>query len=127
MPNETSLLLWFIGRLLLGGLFVAGGLRHFFVLPAVVPAVAARGIPLARAAVIAASCFEIVAGMALIAGYQVTWAASCLIAFTLVASVTLLNFWDQEGPTRDGSISAWMSNIALIGGLLLAIATDVAH
>jgi uncharacterized membrane protein YphA (DoxX/SURF4 family) len=35
MQAETQAILLFIGRLLLGGLFVVGGIRHLFDLPAI--------------------------------------------------------------------------------------------
>ena len=43
MQAETQAILLFIGRLLLGGLFVVGGIRHLFDLRAITQAVAARG------------------------------------------------------------------------------------
>jgi len=45
-----------------------------------------------------------------------------LILFTIVASIMLLNFWDMEGPSRESAMNGFLSNIAIIGGLLLAAA-----
>jgi putative oxidoreductase len=93
-----------------------------FALPNITHALAARGIPAARLVLVAGSVFQIVAGIALIAGIQTLWAAVGLIVFTLIASVMLVNFWSMEGPARAGAIGTWKSNLALIGGLLITAA-----
>jgi putative oxidoreductase len=51
--------------------------------------------------------------------------AFCLIAFTIVASVMLLNFWDMEGPMRDTAEKMWQTNLAIIGGLLIAASYSI--
>ena len=122
MQAETQAILLFIGRLLLGGLFVVGGIRHLFDLPAITQAIAARRIPAAKLALLSGTAFQIVAGLALIFDFYPTWAALGLVAFTVAASVLLLNFWSTEGPARDNAVNAWQSNLAIIGGLLVTAA-----
>jgi putative oxidoreductase len=112
-----------IGRVLLGGLFVLGGIHHFFALPGVTSALAARGVPMARVALIAASLFQILAGLLLMLGLWVAPAAIGLVVFTLVSSCLLLNFWDLEGPARASAKMTFQSNLAIIGGLLIAAAS----
>ena len=46
-----------------------------------------------------------------------------LIAFTIAASLMMLDFWRYSGVERLTLRSAFIANIAIIGGLLLA-ATD---
>ena len=115
-------LLRVVGRVLLGGLFVFGGIHHFFILPAVTSALAARGVPMARVALIAASVFQTLAGLLLMLGLWMAPAAIGLVVFTLIASFLLLNFWDMEGPARDAARTGWQTNLAIIGGLLIAAA-----
>ena len=122
MQAETQAILLFIGRLLLGGLFVVGGIRYLFDLPAITQAIAARRIPAAKLALLSGTAFQIVAGLALIFDFYPTWAALGLVAFTVAASVLLLNFWSMEGPARDNAVNAWQSNLAIIGGLLVTAA-----
>ena len=122
MQTETHAILWFVGRLLLGGLFVVAGIRHFFILAPVTQAIAARGVPAAGLVLLSGTACEIVAGLAMIAGFYPAWAALGLGAFTIAASVLLLNFWDMEGPARANAISTWQSNLAIIGGLLVTAA-----
>ena len=123
MPGDAADIMVALGRVLLGGLFVAGGVRHFFIGGVIVPMIAARGLPMAAAVLYAGSVFQIAAGVLLLLGFFVTWAAIGLIVFTLAASIMLLNFWDMEkGQARTSTINVWLSNIAIIGGLLIAAA-----
>lgn len=43
--------------------------------------------------------------------------------FTLVASVLMVNFWSLSGDARTAMRNVFMSNLAIIGGLLIAAAT----
>lgn len=112
-----------LGRILLASLFVVGGIRHFRILPALTEALRARGVPFPYVAIVAVSLFEAGAGLLLASGLFVFWAALGLIAFTIAAGIVMLNFWDQQGEQRAASITFWQSNLALIGGLILAAAT----
>jgi putative oxidoreductase len=122
MPAESQAILWFVGRLLLGGLFVVGGIHHFFILPGITQALVARGVPAAKLVLLSGSVFQILAGLALILGFHPVWAALGLVVFTVAASVLLVNFWNMEGPARASAINTWQSNLAIIGGLLVAAA-----
>ena len=107
-------------------MFVVAGLRHLLIVPVLTVAVAARGVPFPRAALLAGTGFQIAAGLALVLGFFVTWASLGLILFTIVASGLLVNFWDKEGEERIALTNAFQTNIGLIGGLLLAAALNPA-
>lgn len=121
--DDASLM--FVGRLLLGGLFVSGGIRHAFVYPAVIPMMRARGVPMAPVVLAAGSVFQVVAGLCFIAGAWLFASSLGLAAFTLAASIMLLDFWNKSGPERDALMNAALCNVAIIGGLLIAAATAV--
>jgi len=108
------------GRFLVSALFVVAGIRHFFLIEPLTSAIGARGLPYPKAILIAGSLFQLVFGLLLMAGVQVTAAAIGLILFTIAASVMLLNFWDMQGPQRRGAINGCLANVAVIGGLLMA-------
>jgi len=84
--------------------------------------IAARGVPAPRLVLLVGSAFQFVAGLLLILGLFVVPAALALVLFTLTASVMLVNFWDMEGPARDAAINVWLSNLAIVGGLLISAA-----
>lgn len=123
MPGELAGILLALGRVLLGGLFVVGGVRHFFIVDIITPMIAARGLPKPKLVLYAGSVFQIAAGLLLMLGLWVVPAAFGLIIFTVAASVMLLNFWDMDGPARQSALSTCLSNGAIVGGLLIAAAS----
>lgn len=123
--GSAAEVLMLMGRVLLGGPFVFAGVRHFFVMPAIIPQVEARGVPAPRLVISAGSIFEIAAGLCLVLGLFIVPAALGLIVFTIAASVMLLNFWDAEGPPREGMMLGCLSNVAIVGGLLMAAASGM--
>ncbi|MBB3646807.1 putative oxidoreductase [Rhizobium sp. BK619] len=122
MQDGPALMMIVLGRLLLGSLYVAGGIHHFFVIVPLTDAIEARGIPFAKWVLLSGSMFQILAGTLLILGLFVTAAAFGLILFTLAATVMLLNFWDMQGTARESAINTWKTNMAIIGGLLITAA-----
>jgi putative oxidoreductase len=118
---EFESILWVLGRFLLGGLFVLGGIKHFFIMPAVLEMMTARGVPFPKLVLFMGSIFQLLCGSLFVLGIYIKLAATGLIIFTIAASVMLLNFWDLEpGPAREGLMNAFYTNIALIGGFLIA-------
>jgi putative oxidoreductase len=105
--------------LLLGGLFVVAGLRHFSIVPAVTAMIAARGVPIPHLTFLVGTLFQIATGACLMLGIWVAPAALGLVLFTIAASVMLLNFWDMQGEAREAAKSAFLCNIGVVGGLLV--------
>jgi len=123
MSNDMAVVGLALGRVLLGGIFVLGGVRHFFELAPLTQALSARGLPAPRLSLIVGSLFQTIAGVLLMAGQWVQYAALGLVIFTLVASVLMVNFWSMTGEAREAMKNAFTSNLAIIGGLLIAAAT----
>jgi putative oxidoreductase len=117
---ELYPILTVLGRILMGLLFVAMGVRCAFMLPELAEAVAARSLPRPRLILIGASAFQLVAGACLMLGYAVPVAAFALIAFTLAASAVMLDFWKTRLAEEELFRNLWLSNLAIIGGLLIA-------
>jgi len=125
MHVQPQELLLVIGRLLLGGVFVFAGVRHLFMIPMVSQAIAQRGVPAPRLVLASGTAFQIAAGLLLILGILVPIAALGLVIFTIAASVMLLNFWSMEGPAREGALNGWLSNLGVIGGLVIVAAHSI--
>jgi putative oxidoreductase len=121
--NLTTVLVT-IGQLLIGALYVYGGLNHFG--PAaekIVPMLAARGVPMPQQSLYAASAFQVACGACLMLGVAVVPAAAGLVAFTLIATYVMVNFWDlPAGEGRDFLQGVFASNVAITGGLLVVVA-----
>ena len=122
MQNQADELLLVIGRVLLGGIFVVAGLRHLFKVGGVSQGLSQRGVPAPRLVLLPGTAFQIAAGLLLTFGILVPIAALGLVIFTIVASVMLLNFWSVEGMAREGALNGWLSNLGVIGGLLIVAA-----
>jgi putative oxidoreductase len=102
-----------VGRLLLGQLFLMGGLSKLGDgYAGTAGYMQSVGLPeILLPAVIA---LEIVGGLMVIAGFKVKWAAYALAGFTLVAGVIFhSNFADQM------QMIMFMKNVTIAGGLLL--------
>jgi putative oxidoreductase len=118
--NAASVVL--VGRLLLGGLFVIGGITHLFVLPGAAGQLRQRGVPFPMLTLIAGTVFETVAGAAVMIDFFVPFAAGGLILFTVASSCMMMNFWAMTGEKRISAIDGWTSNLGVIGGLLIVAA-----
>ena len=112
-----------LGRFVLGAFFAYGGFTHFLALDPITQAMADRGVPQPRLVLIAGSLFQIVFGLLLAFGIAVPVSAIALIAFTVVASLMLVDFWNRQGPERMALRNVFLSNLAIIGGLLIAAGT----
>ena len=124
MDVATNNVLWIAGRLLLGILFVYGGIHHLFSISVLSQAIAARGMPAAKAVLLLGTALQTIAGLALILGVYTYWAAWGLIVFTITASILLVNFWNMEGAARGDALRTWWSNSAIVGGLLITAANS---
>ena len=109
-----------LGRFMLGAFFAYGGITHFLALDPITQAMADRGVPQPRLVLIAGSLFQIVFGLLLAFGIAVPVSAIALIAFTVVASLMLVDFWNKQEPARMALRNVFLSNLAIIGGLLVA-------
>ena len=123
MEYDLSDLLFIAGRIMLGGLFVFAGIRHFTVLEPGTAAVAARGVPYPRAVFMGGSIFEAICGLLLMFGVYPVETSLALFVFTLTASIMLLDFWNKNGFERVVLFNNFSSNIGVLGGLLISAAT----
>ncbi len=110
-----------IGHAAMGIVFVVAGCSHFWRLDGVSELMTRNGVPSARVLLIIGSLFEIVAGGLLMAGLFVAPAALGLAAFTVAATLMVLRFWTMpHGPARHGASNAFLINVGIVGGLLVA-------
>lgn len=119
MPGTWISVMTVLGHILIGAVFVRGGIMHFLSFAETAQGVAARGVPLPRCVLAIGSVFQIIFGALLIVGMAVTISACALLVFTVIASWMLLNFWDKKGAEREAAKTNMESNVAIVGGLLL--------
>jgi putative oxidoreductase len=117
MPVQTVEAL---GALLVGGVFVFAGIEHFLKFATMRDYLAAQNFPAPALMLAAGSAVEVIAGFLLAVGMARPFAAGALILFTLATNLMLLRFWASEEPERQVLRNAFLINIAVVGGLLLA-------
>ena len=123
MPSRSQDGALLLGRLLVAGLFLPGGLNKLLTFSSFAASLGAKGVPFPAlvAAIIVAA--EVLGPLALIIGLWPRWTAVVLIGFT---AVTLWMTHRHAGvgvvfrPRQSGEI---LESIAIIGGLLFYFAS----
>lgn len=113
-------LLHHVGLALLGGVFLWAGAEHFFRFRELAASMAERGLPAPRLLLAAGSVLQIGAGALLASGIFVPYAAAALAAFTVAATILMLDFWRHKGSEREALRNGFAINVAVLGGLLIA-------
>ena len=66
---------------------------------------------------------ELVLGLLVAIGWQTRITAFALVAFTFVATLIAHDFWNMTGAPRAANTVQFYKNVAIIGGLIMLIAT----
>lgn len=115
MNNSVILL---VARILLSVMFIMAGLQKFGDLGGTAGYISSVGLPAGSVLALLSAIFEVVAGLAILVGFQTRIAAYLLAAFCVVASLLFHNnFADMN------QMLFFMKNITIAGGFLaLAVA-----
>jgi putative oxidoreductase len=113
------------GRLLLGGYFLVAGVVNL-VTPGSIQDHVERmrqfGTPAPAVAFWCGVVLQLIGATLLLANARVDVGAACLIAFTVLATAIFHRFWQSTDPVqRRISRLFFMSNVAVVGGLLLLL------
>lgn len=122
MPATLTSALSLAGRVLLALIFVLAGPGKLANPAGTAAYMASSGLPANHLLALAVGAFELLAGLALIVGFQTRWAALALAGFTLVASFLFHAFWALPAEQQMMQQLLFMKNIALAGGLLVLAA-----
>src|SRR5690606_28156128 len=115
MSNNTLLL---VGRILLGLMFVMAGLQKFGGIEGTAGYIASVGLPASTLLAWLAATFELLAGLALIAGFQTRHAAYALAAFCVFTGLVF-----HFAPDDPMQMVMLLKNLSVAGGMLaLAVA-----
>lgn len=123
MSAEFTTALLVLGRLFLGAHFFISGIRNLGILELWTTRMEGRRVPQARTALIVGFVVQTLGGVSVALGFWPALGGAALVVFTIVATVLWHNFWDYAGEERRVHINFNLTNMALIGGLLLVIAT----
>jgi putative oxidoreductase len=118
-PSPSQGVVLVVARVLLAAMFIGAGISKFGNLQGTAGYIASGGLPLASLLAPAVAAFELLAGIALVIGWQARWAALALALFTLVASVLFHAFWAVPAEQQFVQQLMFMKNLAAAGGLLV--------
>ena len=112
-----------VGRLILGGFFLVAGIVNL-VSPGSIRDHIDRmrdfGTPAPQAAFWCGIALQFLGAALVLSGVRADIGALCLIAFTALATLIFHRFWQKTDPMQKRiSRLFFMSNIAIVGGLLL--------
>jgi putative oxidoreductase len=117
----NSALYMLIARIFMGILFIIPAIRQITAYAGSVKYFASLGFPAPEAMVVLAVVIEIVAGVMLILGWRVRWAAWLLILYVIIATAMAHRFWQFPEAQQFNQLNHFLKNLAVIGGLLYII------
>jgi len=113
--NDTALL---IARLTMVALFLPAGISKIGNFAGTAGYIGSVGLPLPELGAAIAIALEILAPLALLAGFGTRTAAVVLAAFTLAATVFFHNWWAMPADKQFVQQLMFFKNIGVVGGLL---------
>ena len=109
------------GRVALGFIFVLGGFGKLVNLDGFASSLAGRGVLMASVMAFLGAVVEAFAGLAIVLGIQVRYAALLVILFTIIASLISHRFWEFSGAARQMQQVQFLKNLAIIGGAVVLL------
>jgi putative oxidoreductase len=112
------------GRLLIVVFFVIVGIRNLSKhhIEDHIKRLTLSGTPMPAVAFWAGIALQFIGCALLLLNWRPAIGVLCLIAFTVLATALLLRFWQMGDPMkRLGMQNGFMSNVAILGGLLLLL------
>lgn len=111
-----------LGRIFIGVLFLAAAFGKITNWSSTVEYVAAHKLMLPEVVLGFGTLLEILGGLSLILGLKVRWGAFFLILVLVPATLIFHAFWNFSGDESQEAMQHFLSNLGLIGGLLVVVA-----
>ena len=118
-------MLYWLGRMVLGGYFLSSGLNHFKNRVQMAQYAGAKGVPSADAAVVASGAMLVGGGASLLLGVKPRLGALAVLGFLASVSPQMHDFWNIEdaGQKQQEEIN-FTKNVALMGAMLAVIGAE---
>jgi putative oxidoreductase len=115
-------LLWYLGRLLLGGYFLYNAYNHFANATMMAGYAQSKGVPSAKAAVIGAGILLAIGGLSILINEYLTIGLIALVLFLVPVTFMMHAFWKAQDPgARMGETVNFAKNTALLGAVLIML------
>jgi putative oxidoreductase len=115
-------LISFLGRALLSGIFLAASAHHIQDFHGITAQMVAKNVPQAQYVHYAAVACLILGGVSVLLGFMGRIGAFLLAGFVCGATFYMHNFWALEGEAMKAEMAHFMTNAAILGGLLFILA-----
>jgi putative oxidoreductase len=115
--------IWLIGRILIGGIFVHSGFGKLMGLGAFASMLAHAGVPLASVMAPIGAAVEFFGGLAIVFGLATRYVALLLVVFVIVATLISHRFWALPPEQQAAQLTQFAKNVAIIGGFLFVFVT----
>ncbi len=113
------MVLFIIGRVLLGGYFVYNAFLHFKQLAGYTGYAQSKGVPYPKAAVITTGVMLAIGGLSIISGFFIVLGMWLLVLFLIPTTFMMHKFWTMTDPQARGMEQiGFMKNMAIVGALL---------
>ena len=119
---KRQLFLFLVGRVLVGGMYLAAGITNLVDLDAKAGYTASKGIAHPHMWVIVASVLLLLAGASLITGFHPTIGVGAFVLFIVPVTLIMHNFWAETGLAQIADLRAFMGNVGLLGSALMFLA-----
>ena len=112
----------FLGRTLLGLLFLVAGVRQLMFYAGSVGYFGKLGFPAPEATAWLSIVIHVVGGVLLIVGWKTKWTSWLLLAMVVIATAMAHRFWEYDAAQYGNQLNHFLKNLAIIGGLLFVTA-----
>jgi putative oxidoreductase len=120
---SSSSLLLFVGRILLGFLFLQAGYYKLMNIAGTTGYLTNLKVPAAGLFAWLVGLFEVIAGAALILGVATRFAAIAAFIFVLIATALAHRYWEYPAAQMQGQWVNFVKNLAIMGGSLALFVT----
>jgi putative oxidoreductase len=116
-------MLFLIGRLLFGGLFLYNGINHFLNYSTLRGYTAYKGVPMPDVSTVLSGAWLVISGASVVAGFRPEIGLAMIAIFLLGVTPVMHNFWTvQEPQARMGEFINFSKNFAMLGAALALLA-----
>ena len=115
-------ILFVVGRLLFGGLFLYNGVNHFTNYAAIRGYTAYKKVPMPGASTVASGLWLLAGGLNVVLGFRPEVGLTLIAVFLLGVTPVMHDFWNVADPTqRLGDLINFSKNAALLGAALMLL------
>jgi putative oxidoreductase len=119
MSNSTGSITPLIGRVLLSVIFLTSAFFKITAYSNMVAYATAKGVPMAGVGVAVAAAFEVLGGLAILAGFQARIVGWLLFLYLISTTFFFHNFWGVPAAEQQNTMIHFLKNLGIMGGLLL--------